>query len=214
MTNRVVFVGLVGLIAAGCSGTLHDTRYYQLAAPASPPQPGEATLVLEPLSTDTAYDDERIVYRTTPYRLDYYQYHRWSAAPGVMVGNYLEQAFERSGRFRSVTRELSNEAPAVLSGRVVAIEEVDSAKTRWQGHIVLELTLTDAKTNETLWTRQFDESEPLPTQNAEGLARALTVAMTRIMATAAPIVADLSERQARIHAQQPTPPKTASRATR
>ena len=167
-------------------------------------------LVLEPLATDTAYDDERIVYRTTPYRLDYYQYHRWSAAPGVMVANYLEQALERSGRFRAVVRELTQDAPVVLTGRVIAIEEVD-AKTAWVGHLVLELSLTDSKTSETLWTQQFDETEPLPLKNAEGLARALSVALGRVVAKVAPIVSDLSERQARLHVEHPAAPTATSR---
>ncbi len=175
------------LLFAGCSGAkLPDTRFYQLAAPASMKTGGDLTLVMAPLETDQAYDDERIVYRSTPYRLDYYQYHRWSAAPGAMVGNFLEQSFEHSGRFRSVTHDLSPDAPAVLGGRVVAIEEVDTSKGHWVGHIVVELTLTEAKTNRVLWTQQFDETEPLQNQDPEGLARALSLAMERIALKAGP----------------------------
>jgi uncharacterized lipoprotein YmbA len=98
------------LVAAACGGKAVETRFYQLAATAHPKgtgspdgslahgPPGDGPgLVLEPLSTDGAYDDERMVYRTSPYRLDYYQYHRWSSAPGTMVGNYLEQALAHTG---------------------------------------------------------------------------------------------------------------------
>ena len=176
------------VFAAGCGGKLPDTRYYQLAPPVSHQHGGELTLVMEPLTTDQAYDDERIVYRTTPYRLDYYQYHRWSAAPGTMVGDYLESALEHSGRFRSVTRELTSDAPAVLGGRVLAIEEVDTSKTSWLGRIVIELTLTDPRTNKALWTEQFEETEPLPKQTPEGLAKALSAAMNRIAIKAAPMI--------------------------
>jgi ABC-type uncharacterized transport system auxiliary subunit len=175
------------LLFAGCSGAkLPDTRYYQLATPTSEKTGGDLTLVLEPLATDQAYDDERIVYRATPYRLDYYQYHRWSAAPGAMIGNFLEQSLEHSGRFRNVTRDASPDAPAVLGGRVVAIEEVDMAKGHWVGRIVVELTLTEAKTQRVLWTEQFEETEPLQNQNPEGLARALSAAMERIALKAGP----------------------------
>jgi len=177
------------LLLVACSNTLPDTRYYQLAPPASRAKPGTAVLALAPLETDTAYDDERIVYRTTPFRLDYYQYHRWSAAPGVLVGNYLEQALERSGRFRAVVRDDSLDAPVTLGGRVVAIEEVDRSKTRWLGRIVLELRLTDTRTGETLWSEQFEEIEPMPTQHPEGLARALSTAMARIATKVAPTIA-------------------------
>ena len=176
---------------AACGGKLPETRYYQLAAaqapaPAAPARAGGPVLVLEPLSADDAYDDERIVYRTGPYRLDYYQYHRWSAAPGVMVTDLLEQALERSGRFRAVVRELADGAPAVLGGRVRAIEEVDESRTRWLGRIAVELTLKDAETGAVLWTRELAETEPLTAQTPEGLAQALSVAMGRIAARAIP----------------------------
>ena len=177
------------LALAACSSKTPDTRFYQLATPQQrAPKIGDVTIVVEPLSTDPAYDDERIVYRANPYRLDYYHYHRWSAAPGMMIGNYLEEALERSGRFRAVTRELTADAPVVLGGRVVAIEEVDRSKTQWLGRLVLELTLTDTTTNRVLWTEQYEETEPVTTQTPEGLARALSVAMNRIVAKAAPVI--------------------------
>ena len=191
------------LLVASCANKLPETRYYQLAAPAKrAPVQSQAVLVVEPLETDGAYDDERIVYRTTPYRFDYYQYHRWSAAPGTLVGNFLEQAFERSGHFQRVVRSLSPAADAVLGGRVVAIEEVDTSKTKWIGRIVLELTLSDARTGEVVWTEQYEETEAMPTQHPEGLARALSIALGRIAKRAAPAIASHADRLARVHADK------------
>lgn len=201
-TSLIVLALLVEVLVLGaCSGTLPETRFYQLAAEPSTQKPvGDVHLVVEPFATDPAYDDERIVYRTTPYRLDYYQYHRWSSPPGAMVSNYLEQALENSGKFKSVVRELSADAPAVLGGRVVAIEEVDTSKSNWRGRIVIELTLTDARTGTTLWTEQYEESEPLPSQSPEGLAKALSTAMNRIVAKAAPDIAAVADRQQKLRA--------------
>jgi ABC-type uncharacterized transport system auxiliary subunit len=199
---------LAVLVVAACSQKLPETRYYQLAAPATPPARGHAVLVLEPFETDTAYDDERIVYRTNPYRLDYYQYHRWSSSPGVLVGNFLEHALEHSGRFSAVVREPTADASVALRGRVVAIEEVDRSKTNWIGRIVLELEVTDAHTGEVLWHEQYEEHEPMPLQHPEGLARALSTAMIRISAKAAPIIGDLADR----HTAAAAPATSARRA--
>lgn len=175
--------------ATGCGGRVPATRYYDLAAPAGPAGTGAAVLVLEPLTTDEAYDDERIVYRANEYRLDYYDYHRWSSPPGVLVGNYLEAALERSGHFRAVVREPAADATAVLTGRVAAIEEIDVSRKQWEGRLVVELRLTDSRTGATLWSQQFEEREPLARQSPEGLAAALTRAMERIVAAAAPQIA-------------------------
>ena len=112
-----------------------------------------------------------------------------------MIGNYLEQALERSGKFRAVVREATPDAPVVLGGRVVALEEVDVAPQRWMGRVVVELTLTDTKTGATVWTEQCEESQPLTAQNPEGLAVALSEAMARIVAKTAPKIAEVAERQ-------------------
>jgi ABC-type uncharacterized transport system auxiliary subunit len=198
--SLILLAILFEVLLGACAGKLPETRFYQLAATQSAAEPtGDATLILETLETDPAYDDDRIVYRTTPYRLDYYQYHRWSATPGTMVGDYLEQAFESSGKFRSVLRDATADAPAVLGGRVLAIEEIDTSKTSWQGRIVIELRLTETKTNTVLWTQQFEETEPLAAQTPEGLAKALSTAMARIATRAAPVVAEHVDRQSKLH---------------
>lgn len=178
---------------AACAGRSPVTRYYDLAAVRGVGG-GNAEIVLEPLTTDDAYDDERIVYRSSRFRLDYYDYHRWSASPGVMIGNFLELGLEQSGLFRSVTREATSDVALVLNGRVGVIEEVDVSRYAWEGHIVLELWLTDLRTGAAVWRERFEESEPLPRQSPEGLAEALSTALARIVSRAAPAIsASLAE---------------------
>lgn len=192
---------------AGCGGSIPATHYYQLAAPTAPAPraTGGSVLAIESLASEGAYDDERIVYRVDPVRLDYYQYHRWSTAPGSMVGGYLQQALARSGLFRSVVRDTTTETAAVLSGRVIAIEEVDESQTRWTGHIALELTLADPRTGEILWSQAYDQREPLAARTPAGLAHALGIAMQRIAGEAAPAIAAFADRQARLHGQASPP---------
>jgi ABC-type uncharacterized transport system auxiliary subunit len=203
MTRPWIPALLIAAACAACGGKMPDTRYYTLAPPATQARGGDAVLVLESFHTDSAYDDDRIVYRTTPFRLDYYQYQRWSSAPGVMIGNYLEQALEHSGKFRSVVREMTPDAPVILTGRVLAIEEVDKSKTEWLGRIVLELQLTEARSGASLWTKQIEEIEPMRQQTPEGLAAALSIAMSRIVAQAIPEIAELTTRQMALREAEP-----------
>ncbi len=191
-------VCLALVLATACAGKAPPpTRFYQLAAPtADPARSGDGVLVVEPLASDGAYDDERMVYRVDPYRLDYYDYHRWTAAPGALVASYLEQALRTSGRFRAVTGESGEPGALTLGGRVIALEEVDASKTRWVGHVALELVARDAD-GDVVWTRDFDEKAVMPTQSPEGLARAITEAMARIAARVTPELATLCDRQAR-----------------
>jgi ABC-type uncharacterized transport system auxiliary subunit len=202
----------LGAALSACAGKVPETRFYQLAAPkAAAPDNAGVALVIESLDTESAYDDERMVYRLTPYRLDYYNYHRWSSAPGALVGNFLEQAFEASGRFRAVTRETNPAAPVTLGGRVIALEEVDKSKTEWIGHVVVELTLTDNATGDVIWSQQYEENEPLPEQKPEGLAMALSKALERIASRALPVVAEHATEVAKA---QDAAKATASRSAR
>jgi ABC-type uncharacterized transport system auxiliary subunit len=202
------------LALAACSGSVPATRYYQLApptpptpptAPATPGQAGRASettdeapgsvLAIEPLASEGAYDDERIVYRVDPVRLDYYQYHRWSTTPGSMISGYLQRALSGSGRFRAVVRDTTTETAAVLGGRVTAIEEIDESRTRWTAHVALELTLADPRTGAILWSRGYEQREPFTDRTPEGLARALGIALGRIAHDAAPEIASLADRR-------------------
>ncbi|MFT3696891.1 MAG: ABC-type transport auxiliary lipoprotein family protein [Kofleriaceae bacterium] len=184
-------LALISLVfAAACGGSAPQVRYYQLAVNEPPATKlGTKVLVVEPLSSDAAYDDERIVYRNSPYRLDYYNYHRWTATPGTLVGGYLQQALGRTGDWKAVVREQTADASLVLGGRIVALEEVDQDKQHWLGRISLELTLTDPKTGAVVWSQPYEESEPLPVQTPEGLAKAISVALDRIAKKAAPQIA-------------------------
>ncbi len=186
------------IVLASCGGSAPQTRYYQLAAPTiARPSSGSTEIAVEPLTADGAYGDERIVYRLDPVRLDYYDYHRWSTAPGAMIGGYLEQALAQSGEFASVTRAPTATTAVVLGGRVTALEEIDVDAHHWIGHVALELTLRDAKTGAIVWAQTFDEREPEPAQSPEGLARAVGIAMGRIVRDAAPRLVELATRQAR-----------------
>lgn len=194
------YLAALALALAACASRVPETRFYQLAEPGKATEPGDGPAVaIDALDTDSAYDDDRIVYRVTPYRLDYYNYHRWSAPPGTMIANYLERAFEHSGKFAAVTRDPAGGAPVSLGGRVIAIEEVDRTKTKWVGRVVLELTLTDSATGDVLWREQFEETEPLATQSPEGLARALSTALDRIATRTIPVVSMLAQEAARAH---------------
>ena len=186
------------LALAACGGSVPETRYYQLAAPSpgAHGSTGAAAIAVEPLVADGAYGDQRIVYRLDPVRLDYYDYHRWSTAPGAMIGGYLAQALATTGAFSAVTRDATSTTAAVLGGRVTALEEIDVDAHHWVGHVAVELTLRDASTGAIVWARGFDEREPLATQSPEGLARAAGIAMGRIVRASVSELAQVANRNA------------------
>ncbi len=183
--------------ALACGRTLPETHHYDLSEP-----PARATgsdvgvLTIEELTAEAAYDDDRIIYRTSPVRLDYYEYHRWSSPPAELVSDYLRRAYSGSGGFCLVVGDHLPQTSVILGGRLIAFEEVDVTKTRWVGRVELELYLTDARTRDVLWRRRITEQQPLDSRDPEGLARALSKAMARIVARTAPELAGITRERA------------------
>jgi ABC-type uncharacterized transport system auxiliary subunit len=172
--------------AAACGGRAPDTHFYDLASNARRHARGGPVLAIEPLSADEPYDDERMVYRENPFRVDFYHYHRWSASPGAVVSRHLERALDASGRFSAVLRDDAKNAAYVLGGRLIALEEVDVSKRRWLARVALELHLRDAATGDIVWSKKLEETEPVTKQSPEGVARALSRAMDRVARRLAP----------------------------
>jgi ABC-type uncharacterized transport system auxiliary subunit len=187
-------LALVLLAGSACGGRAPETHYYDLASAARRHAGQGPVLAIEPLEADEPYDDERIVYRENPFRVNYYHYHRWSAAPGALVSRHLERALEASGRFAAVQREDSAGASFVLGGRLLALEEIDVSRQRWVGRVAVELVLRDATSGAVVWTRRFEASEPVSRQTPEGVARALSRALDRLARRLAPELVAIASR--------------------
>jgi ABC-type uncharacterized transport system auxiliary subunit len=142
----------------------------------------------------SAYDDQRIVYRKDRYRLDYYEYHQWSAAPSLAISDYVRDALEQSGRFARVSDQRSPDTTLVLRGRIAAFEEVDLSATEWVGRVDLELYLEHPKTGKVVWSQRFREQRPLTVRHPSGLAQALSAALAQIVARAAPEISKAADR--------------------
>lgn len=204
-----MLVTSLAMVVVACAAPYPDTSYYRLLPPLpSEAAPAGAVMMVEELRVDTAYDDERIAYRTTPYRLEYYEYHRWSAPPGLLVAEYLRSAYASSGHFARVVSDPEPDATVLLSGRVIALEELDRAPGHWVGSIELELELRDVDTREVLWSTRIREREHLDERSPEGLARGTSRALRRVVRRTAPEIARVAHR-----AGHEAPPRTARDVT-
>lgn len=184
---------LVLTLGAGCLGELPRMRYYDLRTENIEPQNNGARLVLgvAPFEVDPTYDDVRMVYRTSPYQIDYYEYHQWSAPPGLLVQSYFQRALQETRLFERVVSAPNPNAEGTLSGRIEALEEVDISDERWVGRVQLELELRDAE-GETQWAMRFQEQREVEPRSPAGLARAISAALANIVQRAAPKIASAS----------------------
>jgi ABC-type uncharacterized transport system auxiliary subunit len=197
-----VLVLAVALSACFGGGPAPAIQYYALSAPDAVARTGAApAIAVEELRAQAPYDERRIVYRTSPYQLSYYEYDQWAADPGVLVAEYLRRAYQASGRFGLVLPQAGADTAAILGGQVLAFEELGSggaagasAKAStpgrtWKARVVLDLELRDAEAGRVLWTQRVERELPLQSRSPEALAAALSKALGEIAATTATDVA-------------------------
>lgn len=137
---------LVLLLTVGCSGSgMPAAHYYVLRAPAGA---GEAEgpgldVGVRSFSVDPPYDQDRLVYRSSPDAIEvgFYAYHRWASPLGRQLSLALADGLRGTRGVASIEpARPATDYTARLDGRLLHLEEIDSAS----GHevrLALELTL-------------------------------------------------------------------------
>jgi ABC-type uncharacterized transport system auxiliary subunit len=194
---------VAAVLTTSACGSLPETHYYRLSPVTfnRVREPIAGSLAIATLQSAAIYTDDGMVYRTSPNKVDYYGYHRWTSPPAVQLTDYLLDAFERTGLFRQVETEPSGSTQALLSGRLSSFDEVDVTQTQWVGRVELQLQLQDPASGLMFWSQRYEESEPIAQRSPEGLAVALSAAMQRVVASSAPEVA--SAMQSHVAAVKP-----------
>lgn len=168
-----VAAGAVGVGGCSFGRSMPQIRYYTLTlAPPRASLPAPVTIGL--FTADQPYATERLAYRSSPYRLDYYSYHRWAADPRQLIAaatrDYIERAVAGSAA--------PGATPLLVSGHIRRIEEVDEPDG-WHGDLVLDIKVH--RGGAVVLERSFSESEPAEARNPEAVAAALSRALERTL---------------------------------
>lgn len=198
-TTWLWVVALVLAVAAGgCSGMGKPPEridYYVLEYEAPRFQgrePVEDVIRLERFSVAPSYNTERIVYRESAFERNTYNYHRWRANPGDMVGYFLARDLRESGLFRAVLpQDTRFSATCALEGIVEEFYERDGAD-QWEAVLALSVTLIAEGepdvSRRVLLQEAYREVEPCERKNPRSVSEAMSRAMERVSKR---IVADL-----------------------
>jgi ABC-type uncharacterized transport system auxiliary subunit len=166
------------LALAGCAlfRSTPQVRSYTLALAGEPPARLAAPVRIGVLTIDQPYATERLAYRTSPYRLDYYTYHRWAADPRQLVQAAARDYLERATA--SGTGAETASTPFEIMGHIRRIEEIDTP-AGWQGALALDLRVERGGT--LVLACSYAETEPAEARNPEAVAAALSRALARIL---------------------------------
>ena len=141
------------LLVAGCSGAVHQPRYYTMTlAPklesrvADSPHP--VTIAVRRFETAPYLRQGGIAYRERSDEVGFYQYHRWAVDPGVAVSRAIVDSLRASGRFSDVhAYDTHGRADYLLSGHVERLDELDYG-SELQVTAALSAELIDLRTGQ------------------------------------------------------------------
>ena len=162
-TATAIFLAMAACLAVtGCVSS-KPVHYYTVEAPAPPrnqANPEGLVLLVGAVTTPEELQDGRIRYRTGSNEAGAYEYHRWIDRPGSMARTALIGALRDSGKYRYVLDAgTSAGGDYLLRGTLGEFDEVDQSAI--QTRISLYVELVDRKTNQVVWDRTVERSEPV-----------------------------------------------------
>lgn len=179
LLTRGFLIFILFVLLQGCiSSPSPSKRYYQLhmlGDIGSPAHKIEKTLLVEPVEVDPVYNDYRVVYRLSPYELNYYSYEFWTKKPGVLVRDAIVDYLSKRGVFKKViTKYAEGDPDLLLKAEIHAIEEYDRADA-WFAQLKMTITIKSLKTDEMVLLRRFDRRKKLSEKKVGKVPMALSV---------------------------------------
>lgn len=164
MNTKWMIFGILGiLVLAGCISS-PSRQYFELnlsVETVSPDARFDRILMIDDVMIENVYDDYRIVYRVSPYEINYYSYVFWADKPDILFEDSIASYFAEKELFQDVVLEFDQPPPDwILKARILIIEEVDE-EPAWSARLAMEMKVLDSTTQKVLVSHRFDRREKL-----------------------------------------------------
>lgn len=182
---------LLALTVASCA-KLPPTYYYLLepppraAAGAPATAPTGLRLGVDAFAVDAPYDQSSIAYRigSDSPRIAFYDYHQWAAPVPVMLQRAAVAALQGTRGTASVAAAAPGESyDARLSGRLLALEEIDLSEEHQQVRLRMSLQLDDAEGGE-IWSDVIAAERDLQADDVTDVVREMRLLLAESLAGA------------------------------
>ena len=143
------------------------------------------TIRVKEFSIEEAYSRPQLVYRKSPFELEYYYFRAWAVKPVRMITDAVDKHIASTGIVSHVVRRFDEGAKPdyELSGHIEAIEEYDSEDV-WFAHLTIRMRLTRISDGRTVYMRRFDRRKQVFQHDPEYVIRELSQILDFIMSQA------------------------------
>ncbi len=184
----------IGAILTGCGGRLRYPSYYTLNLPAPPDPPAPEivrnSIAVREFQCPGYLRQGPIVYRSTPEKIGFYEYHRWAEDPRTVVTGVVIDHLRASGQYAMVSMYNGrSDHDYIFSGRLEKLEEVDY-EPGVKVEVAMSAQITSVKTGATVWSNAVSETGRVSERNVPGVVsqmnRTMEVAIDKLLATIPP----------------------------
>lgn len=153
------------------------------------PLPALPSLEVRRLSVHDPYAQSRMVYRSSPYRVDFDDLHLWASPPAEQVSNGTIRYLRASGLFNRVlgVPYTPQDQDLILGGAVRQFEEIDR-KDSWEAALGIDFWLLRAGDQRPFWFHSYQATRRAARRNPEAVAEAMSRALEQVLQD---LVADL-----------------------
>ena len=134
-------------------------------------------LGVEKFTAEAIFEDDRILYRDSPFEVKYYHYRRWAAAPRELVTEEMLKQLRASACCREVIASPAiSRVDYILAGRVLAFEEWDREE-KWYGRVALLVQLLEPDSRRILWSEVFQAETPAAKKVPAAIVEAISASL-------------------------------------
>lgn len=176
--KKIIPILLIVLILSACFGSQTAKRYFQLQLANNTFRATKKLakiIMLDTVRVKQLYDDFRIIYRISPYEINYYSYDFWAKKPGKLIFDTIVDYLYITKIFIRVDEKLSLPEPDLLMKVTLnSIEEVDIGNV-WYARLSMMVEILHFKSGEVILNASFDSKKRLPSRKVVHLPRALSI---------------------------------------
>ncbi len=133
------------------------------------------TIRVKEFDIEEAYARPQLVYRKSPFQLQYYFFKAWAVKPIRMITDVVSKHLSSARLVSHIVRRFDEgtRPDYELSGYIEAIEEYDSEEV-WFAHLAIRFRLTRLHDDRTIYMRRFDRRKQVHQHDPEYVIRELS----------------------------------------
>lgn len=118
-------------------------------------------LLVDKIDMEEIYNDYRLIYRKSPFQLNYYPYKFWIKKPDRIIRDAIVLYLSNKKIFNKVIIEfLDGEPDLIMKIRTNIIEEYDIGGN-WFAHLSMKFKISDFKSGKLILAHEFDKKKRL-----------------------------------------------------